>query len=104
MDDDFWLALSQRFGRILVGSGEPITRICTAAGLPGSITRGMQIRRIFAHRAGSGHRRSLKAIRSRARRCRLIAVWDRRLHTGAATTGLRTAPAELNSRSRPQHH
>jgi len=41
------------------------------------------------------HRRSLKVIRSRARRCCLIAVWDRRLHAGAATTGLCTVPAGL---------
>jgi uncharacterized protein len=31
----------------------------------------------------------------------IIAVWDRRLHAGAATTGLRTAPAQLNGREPP---
>jgi hypothetical protein len=27
----------------------------------------------------------------------IIAVWDRRLHTGAATAGLHIAPAELHA-------
>ena len=40
-------------------------------------------------------------IRSRARRYRLIAVLDRRLHAGAATTGLRTAQAGLSSGAAP---
>lgn len=31
----------------------------------------------------------------------IIAVWDRRLHAGAATTGLRTAPAQLNDPEPP---